>query len=67
MAVIGTKLATAAVANARACRDLCLATNKCVGWNFFSALPKANCDLMPTNKDIFAWQGTIAGTVSRGH
>jgi len=63
--IIGTKLATTSVANARACRDFCLATDKCVGWTFTPSVAK-NCDLVQTSQDIFGAQGSVTGTVKRG-
>jgi hypothetical protein len=64
--IIGAKLATKSLANARACRDFCLATNKCVGWTFTPSIAKDNCDLVRTSQEIFGAQGSVTGTVGRG-
>jgi hypothetical protein len=65
MAIFATKLASASAADAKACRDRCLATNKCTGWSY---MPKVNiCDLTQAASQLVPWTGSIAGTVSRGN
>jgi hypothetical protein len=64
MMFTGAKLGTSSdAADANACRDRCLATDKCTGWIF---VPVAkHCDLVQTITQSIPWAGTVAGTVSR--
>ncbi len=60
----GAKLGNSSdAADAKACRDRCLATDQCTGWMFVPTV--RHCDLVQTVTQSIPWVGTIAGTVSR--